>query len=623
MEISKSAIAVAISATFLFGCDFDVGPDSGGDSGTTPTTPTSDLVGPYWNFEAASSASTQSTDLPNIYVFDGENQKYYTDNTSDTVLGTYVILTETYSEEDGVVTFTYYDAEGNPTKATGQFEVVDGNITIDTDTVGVLNGTDDQTEEVKAAVAAANAEAGFNNLVQILDTKSDDTGELRLKLADSSTDVPVDQIASGKITVDLIYQKHEDTEQVEDEDGNNAYITLYASGTGNAQLYGEAVFNNGEIFYRSNTIEGGKPQLSDAIGTYTLGEDLAVEVEWGNDEYSFSVNDTTYGPFPYAADNTPVQVIALKMGDNSNTTHFELLADNFKVYNIEGANEELVFEDNFDGYAIGQDLSGNPYNNNSSEAVVVSATGEEPEPTPEPDPEPTPDPDFPVADFAWDFSAVDGGAVIGSKSLTISKDSDNPKVITDGAVEVDGAVHTTQSLTSGTYGYYYTAMEGTSDPLAFTDGTFSMEIVFSIDDVTFNPGFSQDLQLLENTDSNKGYKLIIDKSSLKPKLRIYDGSGSSSVEAETTVANGEFMHVVATFDNGTAKVYVNGVEEGTGGDLTFVPNTKDGDKVYVGGGSNSSQKNLEGALDNAAFFNDVLTAEEVALRAAEFGFTTN
>ncbi|MFA0697605.1 hypothetical protein AB4585_23160, partial [Vibrio sp. 10N.222.49.C9] len=73
---------------------------------------------------------------------------------------------------------------------TGQFEVVDGNITIDTDTVGVLNGTDDQTAEVKAAVEAANAEAGFNNLVQILDTKggdSGDTGELRLKLADSST----------------------------------------------------------------------------------------------------------------------------------------------------------------------------------------------------------------------------------------------------------------------------------------------------------------------------------------------------------------------------------------------------------------------------------------------------
>jgi hypothetical protein len=164
-------------------------------------------------------------------------------------------------------------------------------------------------------------------------------------------------------------------------------------------------------------------------------------------------------------------------------------------------------------------------------------------------------------------------------------------------------------------------MDSSSDPLAFEDGTYSMEIVFSADDVNFNPGFSQDLQLLENTDSNKGYKLIIDKSSLKPKFRIYDGSGSTSVEAETVLTNDTFMHILATFNNGEAKLYINGVLEKEATGLTFVPNTKDGDKVYIGGGSNSSQKNLEGVIDNAAFFNDVLTADEVAARANYFGLS--
>ncbi|PMG02855.1 hypothetical protein BCV00_16850 [Vibrio breoganii] len=376
MEVSKTALAVALSTGLLFGCDFDVGPDSDSDTGTNPTTPTSDLVGPYWNFDA-SAASTQSTDLPNIYVFDGENQKYYTDNADDTVLGTYVILTETYSEEDGVVTFTYYDAEGNPIKATGQFEVVDGNITIDTDTVGVLNGTDDQTAEVKAAVEAANAEAGFNNLVQIQDTLNKvnaapdgETGELRLKFADSATDMAVSEITKGKLTVDLVYQIDEDTEQEADGTGDNAYVSFYASKESNSNLHGEVAFENGKIKYRDAS-----GSLTETGDTFELGEKLEVEVTWDTDTFSFSVNDFSYGPFA-VADGTAVQTISLKIGDNGNTTNFELLGDNLAVYNITGADEELVFEDNFDSYAVGTNLKENPYNKSTSEAIVVSATGD-------------------------------------------------------------------------------------------------------------------------------------------------------------------------------------------------------------------------------------------------------
>ncbi|MEZ9305001.1 LamG domain-containing protein [Vibrio breoganii] len=634
MEVSKTALAVALSTGLLFGCDFDVGPDSGGNSGTNPATPTSDLVGPYWNFDA-SAASTQSTDLPNIYVFDGTNQRYYTDNTDDTVLGTYVILTETYSEEDGVVTFTYYDAEGNPTKATGQFEVVDGNITIDTDTVGVLNGTDDQTAEVKAAVEAANAEAGFNNLVQILDTKggdSGDTGELRLKLADSSTGVPVDQIANGKITVDLIYQKHADTTQGEDEDGNNAYITLYASGTGNAQLYGEAVFNNGEIFYRSNTIIDTKPQLSEAIGTYELGEDLAVEVEWGSDEYSFSVNDTTYGPFPYAADNTPVQVIALKMGDNSNTTHFELLADNFKVYNIEGADEELVFDDNFDNYAIGQDLSDNPYNNNSSEAVVVSATGET---APEPEPEPAPEPgDFPVAVNQYEFSNA-GLTDSGTAGNDISVNGDGAEFTS--VAGVDGTANTAGYLDQDA-AFSYLKVSSPTGAQSIT-GSFSVEAVIKQTARLDTSYYGDDVSVFEyydkdssNNDWETGFKFYIEGDDSTPenlnaiKMKMY--CGDSNTEAKTSglaLANDQWQHLMAVYDSSASqvKLYING-EELTTKDLGCTPLVNGNAEDYVSmlGGSTSSDKNFNGSADNIALWDVALTADQVAERAAEFGLET-
>ena len=151
---------------------------------------------------------------------------------------------------------------------------------------------------------------------------------------------------------------------------------LYASGTSNTNLHGEVIFNSGEIFYRSTvTDSSGKPQIPDEpVGTYTLGEDLAVEINWANGYYTFKVNDTVYdnsGNGFEAFDKAAVTIVSLKLGDTSNTTHYELNADNFKVYSNDTTTDELVFEDNFNNYPNGQALSGNPYNNNTAEATVI------------------------------------------------------------------------------------------------------------------------------------------------------------------------------------------------------------------------------------------------------------
>ncbi|MFA0355398.1 hypothetical protein AB4525_00575 [Vibrio breoganii] len=442
MEVSKTALAVALSTGLLFGCDFDVGPDSGSDGGSDGgTTPTSALVGPLWNFEDASGASTQAIGLPNIYVFNGTDLNYYDD---DATPGIYEITTTPYTDDidGGVVTFTYYDESGNGTEVTGAYTVVDGVLKVDTGSFGELTGTDETTTaEIKAAVEAANADAGFNNVVQILDTMTDDKGELRLKLADSGTNAAVSEIPAGRINVDLIYQVDEDSTQEATDDGNGANISLFGTGgTSNINLHGEIVLNGGEIFYRTNTISDGKPQLSESIGQYTIGEDLSVEVEWADGKYSFTINDTTYdnGGSGYpVVENTPVAVIALKLGDDSRTTHYELLVDNLKVWNIEGSGEELVFEDNFDSYQIGQNLSDNPYNDNSNEAVVINASGGVDEPT---DPEEPTDPVDPpeAGDNPTTVDAVNAAIQAAQAGDTVTLAAAG--VFSSGVITVDKAI---------------------------------------------------------------------------------------------------------------------------------------------------------------------------------------
>ncbi|MEZ9835082.1 hypothetical protein AB4341_16275 [Vibrio breoganii] len=374
MEVSKTALAVALSTGLLFGCDFDVGPDSGSDGGSDGgTTPTSALVGPLWNFEDASGASTQAIGLPNIYVFDGTNLKYYND---DATPNTYEITLTPYTDdaEAGEIMFTFYDDAGVGSEVSGTYTVDNGVLTVDTASEGVLIGADDTSNaDIKAAVDGANADAGFNNYVQIIDTLDTDTGELRLKLSDND----LDPITSGKLTVDLTHQVDEDS--VGDVNSKNAYISFYASGTSTINMHGEIALEAGKIKYRDNNKD-----LVEIVGSYTEGEELKIEANWDDGVFNFKVNDVehsyTSNEIP---ENGPVEIIAIRLGDNGSTNNYEVLADNLKVYSNDGGSEALVFEDNFDSYAVDTVLNSKPYNNNSSEATVRGTTpppaDEEPE----------------------------------------------------------------------------------------------------------------------------------------------------------------------------------------------------------------------------------------------------
>ncbi|MEL0609025.1 hypothetical protein [Vibrio echinoideorum] len=588
MQISKVATAVALSTGLLFGCNSD-GLPIPTDGSTDPGTPT--LTAGYWQISDSNSSSisaSSNADLPNVYVFQEDgNHKYYDD---DDNLGTYTIKdasasSNNYDEEAGTVSFTYYEI-GSST-----LEILDGVFTLDdsgalivTDNSSGINysGSDQtEVEGVQDAITDANDLVGIDGYVQILDTNHNgsktDSGELRLKLSDSSTDATVDTIASGKITVDLIYQVDEDTTQEENTSGNNAYISLFASGTSNINLHGEVIFNAGEIFYRSTVVEDGKPQISDEpVGTYTLGADLAVEISWTDGYYSFKVNDNVYdndGNGFESFDKAAVTVISLKLGDTSNTTHYEMIADNFKVYSHDTTTDELVFEDDFNGYPNGHSLSGNPYNSATAEATVI-VDGDSTEPDPEPGEVTdnfdsyTVDTQIDVANTAYKTKGVDGvlnTAVIssdfaksGSNSLRIEdgadSTTDNNKPIVgrdfaNGAAET-GSVSTSVYIPSDGYVKASYIFLGSNND-ASSSGRFT-EVVFTSSMIKFRDETGSQVDLAsysKDTWVDVTIKWVNDDVTVN-----IDGTDYSSLKAENA---GGFPTAIALYtgDNGSKGTY--------------------------------------------------------------------
>ncbi|MEZ8058101.1 hypothetical protein [Vibrio splendidus] len=588
MQISKVATAVALSTGLLFGCNSD-GLPIPTEPTPEPSTPT--LTAGYWQIIDSNSSSisaSSNADLPNVYVFQEDgNHKYYDD---DDNLGTYTIKdasasTNNYDEEAGTVSFTYYET-GSST-----LEILDGVFTLDdsgalivTDSSSGINysGSDQtEVEGVQDAITDANDLVGIDGYVQILDTNHNgsktDSGELRLKLSDSSTDATVDTIASGKMTVDLIYQVDEDTTQEENTSGNNAYISLFASGTSNINLHGEVIFNAGEIFYRSTEVEDGKPQISDEpVGTYTLGEDLAIEISWADGYYSFKVNDNVYdndGNGFESFDKAAVTVISLKLGDTSNTTHYEMIADNFKVYSNDTTTDELVFEDDFNGYPNGHSLSGNPYNSATAEATVI-VDGDSTEPDPEPGEVTdnfdsyTVDTQIDVANTAYKTKGVDGvlnTAVIssdfaksGSNSLRIEdgadSTTDNNKPIVgrdfaNGAAET-GSVSTSVYIPSDGYVKASYIFLGSNND-ASSSGRFT-EVVFTSSMIKFRDETGSQVDLAsysKDTWVDVTVKWVNDDVTVN-----IDGTDYSSLKAENA---GGFPTAIALYtgDNGSKGTY--------------------------------------------------------------------
>lgn len=112
----------------------------------------------------------------------------------------------------------------------------------------------------------------------------------------------------------------------------------------------------------------------------------------------------------------------------------------------------------------------------------------------------------------------------------------------------------------------------------------------------------------------EAYALITFLSGSGHKFRVVKGNAGSvtNVDSSTPVSTGTWYHVAFTMDNTELKIYVNGALENTSlTNLTFDYVT--GKKVYLGSSNESSfYSPFTGTLDNARFYNRILSASEVS-----------
>ncbi|UOE79471.1 LamG domain-containing protein [Vibrio splendidus] len=640
MQISKVATAVALSTGLLFGCNSD-GLPIPTDGSTDPATPTSALLNGYWEFSdtaafSAAYSSSSSDDLPNVYRFsaDGETLYYYTDNSADTTLGEYERFKTTYEETiddetSGQVAFTLFNDDGTVSSVSvdGDYSAADGGLAIGGNIP--VSGTDhSDNTEVTGPADTADEASGVDNAAQILDTLTDDTGELRLKILNTSSTVGK-TISSGKLTVDLTYQLNPDSEQV-DEGQNNSYISLYSTNdeddkVSNAYHHGDIAIGDGNIQFRdasgSLTSTGG---TFDANSTF----DATVEVVWTPTSHTFTINGEKYTGAVSSNSSGEVQVIALRLGTNSGVTPYELIADNLKVYSLDESSGEYVeeFKDNFNDYSVGYDLNNSPYNSSTSEATVISLSGEAPVDPENPEP---PVGDFPVALNEYTFDNADYTTDSGSADNDLTSKSGSPLITTTSGAAGTGAMHIDQDTdTGGGFGYvYYNATSETTTGAQAITGSFSVETVIKADRF----GYDSDVSLVDfaETSDYLGFKLYLEKDDNSIKFKVYGGKDTEGVGLSTEAKSSEgdvflvkdnWYHILATYNHldSTANLYIDGtLVHSKSVDFNVVENTTD-DKFILLGGSSSSDKNFDGSVDNIAVWNDVLTDDQIQERVAQF-----
>ncbi|WP_413284035.1 hypothetical protein [Vibrio sp. MA40-2] len=580
MNNIKVTTIFTLSIGLLLGCNTDLR-DKVIEVNKSP------LIGGYWEIiqEGETNTPTASNDLPNIYVFDGTNQKYYSD---DNEPGIYTIYPTSFIEDidEGKITFKYYLNSLDETELTGSYLVSSEGLTISDTNLGTLLGKDYSTNDlIVSAITIANNQAGSNNMLHILDTNhngaKEDTGELRIKLADSTS---VAAITSGKLTVDLIYQEDSDSKEDADGTSDNAYISLYASDTSNSFLHGEVAFEKGKIKFRDAS-----KTLTDTGGTFELGETLNVEVSWLPDSFSFTVNGIEYINGGAVTDGSAVTTIAVRLGANSDTTNFEILGDNLMVFSSDTGSEERIFEENFDGHVTGFDLA-TFYDKNSSEATVVNYSNTE-GPTDSVDPCDT-ESNIVITD---NFESYTVGQLISSENSTWTTQNIFDDV-SDASGTTSAEVSDVQASGCGNQSLYLTDHHTSAKPYAMrefsspaTSGSVSIDAYFPS---TNNK--STYINIGEGKNNSQRY-FELNQSGNKLKYE----AGSDDVTIADIVTDQWYAITISWTENGLVtvllddKVVADNIEQSsTGLDPTIIPS-----QITLITGDNSGNAN-EAYFDN-------------------------
>ena len=466
-----------------------------------------------------------------------------------------------------------------------------------------------------------NGESGANLYAAITDTLSisdDGAGFLKYSIVDNLTN----ELTSGAISIDVIYPTGQD---------QDFSIGLYDSTNSTSNMVADVILkSDGRIVTRvagsaSNTL----------TVKHTLGDTNNFKITWDatTNEYALSLNNTEIYTGDY--NNTTASGVAyfgVKLGSNTKVAAKTSIVDNIVIYS-DTAMATTVFEDDFEsGYIVGESLDGDGDVYSGLQAVVAGSEADE-----ENEEEAG---DFPTA--LDEFSFTSGSYANSGSATTPLKGSGNDTNVISNTAGATSAENMALNLAQGSsvfeeessepYAYLsYTSTEGSgADQIT---GSFTLEAVINLS----SRAIASDVALIDyaNTSNYLGFKTYIESSDDDEgvvKFKIYGGvidGENQSTEAVTSspLATDSWSHIVTVYDAdaadsgtyGSLTIYINGVEQVTK-DVNFVPVENEAtDKFIVGGGSGSSDKNLDGDLDNIATWNVALTEAQVIERAALFG----
>lgn len=211
-----------------------------------------------------------------------------------------------------------------------------------------------------------------NQVAQITDNMTDDAGELRYK-----TDAAV---AQGKLSVWFF---KEDLAETAEGVAKDAYIGLYGESTSTSNAIVDLRIQANQFVIRGrDDLDVAIPFVPDTWTEVVMTWDATAASASVAPLVTIEINGTSVTTEAFSSASaslsdvmTGVRYAIFKLGDNSSTIpNAAYFVDDVKLYS-DMAGTAVVFEDDFEGYAVGDSLDtdngASPYNSSTAEAVVA------------------------------------------------------------------------------------------------------------------------------------------------------------------------------------------------------------------------------------------------------------
>ena len=113
--------------------------------------------------------------------------------------------------------------------------------------------------------------------------------------------------------------------------------------------------------------------------------------------------------------------------------------------------------------------------------------------------------------------------------------------------------------------------------------------------------------IIGGRESGAGTEFFIGKNTGNTNIGIQDGNYNNSVVTGSNAFDGNFHHIVYTYDNGTGKIYLDSVLRNTG---SFTK-CNDAEEILIGTEFEGGGYYFPGNIAQASIYNRALTAAEV------------